>query len=53
MKPNPLASRLAACALAWAALAGAGSALAQAKEQFFPVLSLPHRRLRAQRRALR
>ena len=38
MKPNPLAARLAACAIALATLAGAGNALAQAKEQFFPAL---------------
>ncbi len=30
----------------------AAAAFAQAKEQFFPVLAVPHRRLRAERRAL-
>ena len=33
-------------------LATAPAAFAQAKEQFFPVLVVPHRRLRAERHAL-
>ena len=34
------------------ALAGAAPALAHAQEQFFPLLVVPHRPLRAQRHAL-
>ena len=52
MKFRSLALGATLLAAALGSLATGACAFAQAKEQFFPVLVVPHRRLRAQRRAL-